>query len=159
MRRFKPWVKKAVLVTVIIVAVGAGLSIVAGTHGRDVGNIVRVSQEFHGSPVGSIKGEMRGGESAAVPAPRGGEGTMPAQVLQLREGGIHIEPRLDQGVGTGVVLVGGTILIVGLLLLFMRKRGRQSRIAEGSSVLAGIPSASDFLDQWEIQQNQTKESK
>lgn len=160
MRRIRPWVKKALLVSVIIVAVGAGLNLVAGEHGRDVTKVVRVSQEFHGGPAGDMKVELRGGEDAAVPAPHGEGATLPvpAQAPMLREGGIHIERGPEYGVGPGVA-VGGTILIAGLLLFWMSKRSKRSRVADGANVLASIPTASDFLDQWEMQQNQKKESK
>ncbi|MNR44628.1 hypothetical protein D3C85_1633980 [compost metagenome] len=83
---------------------------------------------------------------------------VPPQAPLLRDGGIHIERVHERGVDAGVV-VGGTILIAGLLLFWMSKRRKQSRIVDGANVLANIPSASDFLDQWEMQQNQTKESK
>ncbi|RAP78509.1 hypothetical protein DL346_08840 [Paenibacillus montanisoli] len=151
--------KKALLVSVIIVAVGAGLSLVAGEHGRDV-TVVGVSQEFHAKPAGDMKVEIRGGEVPAVPALRGDAATVPVpgKALMLREGGIRIERGHEHGIGPGVA-VGGTILLAGLLLFWMSKRRKRSRIADGANVLAGIPTASDFLDQWEMQQNQTKESK
>lgn len=158
MRRIRPWLKKALLVSVIIVAVGAGISLAAGEHGRDATKVVRVSQEFHGRPAGDIK--IRDGKGAAIPAPRGVDATVlvPPQALVLREGGIHVERGHENGIGTGVA-VGGTILIAVLLLFWMSKRGKRSRVADGANVLASIPTASDFLDQWEIQHNQTKESK
>ncbi|MCM3626200.1 hypothetical protein M3194_02315 [Paenibacillus glycanilyticus] len=160
MRRTRPWVKKAVLATVILAAVGAGLSFAVGEHGRDAMKVVRVSQEFHGRPAGSMKIEMKNGEDAAVPALRGEDAALsiPAQGPMIGGRSVHIEPGLEHGIGSGVA-VAGTILVVGLLWLWVRRRGKRSRVAEGSSVLAGIPTASDFLDQWEIQQNQTKESK
>ncbi|TMV49578.1 hypothetical protein FE783_13850 [Paenibacillus mesophilus] len=164
MSRIRPWVKKTLLVSVIIVAVGAGLSVMAGEFrgGRDVTKVVRVSQEFHGRPAGDMKVEIRGGENTAVLAQRGEDATVPIPPIPpiapvLRDGGIHIEG-YEHGVGPGVA-VGGTILIAGLILFWMSKRGKRSRVADGANVLASIPSASDFLDQWEIQQNQTKESK
>jgi hypothetical protein len=159
-RRIRPWLKKALLVTVIIVAVGAGLNLVAGEHGREVTNVVGVSQEFLGRPAGIMKVEIRGGEDAAVPAPRieGATVPVPAQPPMLREGGLHIERGYQHDIGPGVA-VGGTILFAGLLLFWMSKRGKRSTVADGANVLASIPTASDFLDQWEIQQNQTKESK
>ncbi|AZN38767.1 hypothetical protein [Paenibacillus albus] len=160
MRRIRPWVKKALLVSVIIVAVGAGLSLAAGEHGHEVSKAVRVSQEFHGRPAGDMKVEIRDGKDAAVPAPpeaalRGEDG--PVQMMGIKGGKIRFERDHEHGIGPGVA-VGGIILIVGLCFLLLR-RGKRSRAAEGANVLAGIPSASDFLDQWEMQQNQSKESK
>ncbi|MBW7475283.1 hypothetical protein K0T92_11040 [Paenibacillus oenotherae] len=159
MRRIRPWLKKALLVSVIIAAVGACISLAAGEHGRDATKVVRVSQEFHGRPEGDIK--IRDGRGAVIPVPRGADATVlipPPQAQLLREGGIHIERDHENGVGTGVA-VGGTILIAVLLLFWMSKRGKRSRAADEANVLASIPTASDFLDQWEIQHNQTKESK
>ncbi|WP_308634057.1 hypothetical protein [Paenibacillus silvisoli] len=163
MKRIRPWVKKALLVTVIVVAVGAGFSMVAGEHGRDVPGIVKVSQEFHGRPADNMKVEIRGGADAAVPALRGFSEALPAlpptaEIPLLQEGRIRIERGHEYGIGPGVV-VGGTILIAGLFLFWVSKRSKRSRAVDGPNALAGIPSASDFLDQWEMQQNQAKESK
>lgn len=157
MGRIRPWVKKTLLVSVIIVAVGAGFSLTAGEHGRDVSKVVRVSQEFHGAPAGDMKVELRGGKDAAVPVPPD-EMPLPPFAPVLREGGIRIERGHEHGIGPGVA-VGGAILIAGLLLFWMSRRGKRTGAADGPNVLASIPTASDFLDQWEIQQNQTKESK
>ncbi|SDW05293.1 hypothetical protein [Paenibacillus sp. CF384] len=158
MRRVRPWVKNALLVAVIVVAVGAGLSTMAGGHEDE--EIVRVSQEFHGRPVDNMKVEIRGGEVGAVPALRGEAMTVPGPppVPVLREGGMHIERGHEHGISPGVA-VGGIILIVGLLLFWISRRAKRPRVADGANVLTSIPSASDFLDQWEMQQNQTKESK
>lgn len=175
MGRIRPWVKKTLLVSVIVVAVGAGFSVMAGERGRDVSKVVKVSQEFHGSPVGGMKIEVRnGGHAGGVPAPDiafrdgdgpmrlqfGGEGDVPVPPAapMIREGGIRFERGREHGIGAGVA-IGGAILIAGLLLLWMGKRGRRTNGADGANALAGIPSASDFLDQWEMQQNQAKESK
>lgn len=156
----RPWVKKTLLVSVIVAAAGAGLSLAAGGQGRDTTKVVTVSQEFHGRPAGDMKVEIRGGGNAAVPPPRGLDPQVPGppQAPVLREGEIHFKRDHERGIGTGAV-VGGTIVIAGLLLLWMSKRGKRPRAAAGPNALAGIPTASDFLDQWEIQQNQTKESK
>ncbi|NBD24898.1 hypothetical protein [Paenibacillus glycinis] len=175
MGRIRPWVKKTLLVSVIVVAVGAGFSVMAGERGRDVTKVVRVSQEFHGNPAGDMKIEVRNGGIAGVPAPPdmgprdgdgpmrmpfGGESAVPAPPVapMIREGGIRFERGHAHGIGAGLA-IGATILIAGLLLLWMGKRGRRSSAADGPNALAGIPTASDFLDQWEMQQNQTKESK
>ena len=40
-RRIRPWVKRTLLVSVIVVAVGAGFSVVAGERGRDVSKVVQ----------------------------------------------------------------------------------------------------------------------
>lgn len=97
------------------------------------------------------------GDIPALPALRDGDG--PVKVQIGGQGGMRrIElPHREHGVSPGVV-IAGIILIAGLLLLFFR-RGKRSRSVEGANALAGIPSASDFLDQWELQQNQSKESK
>lgn len=160
MRRVRPWVKKALLVSIIIVAVGAGFRLVSGEHGRDFKQVVRVSQEAHARPAGDMKFSIKGGESAAVPVPdmpalRGGDGPMKVQIGG--QGGIRrMEGHREHGVGAGFV-IGGLILIAGLF--FLLRRGKRSRRVEGPNALVGIPSASDFLDQWELQQNQSKESK
>ncbi|QHW29711.1 hypothetical protein GZH47_01880 [Paenibacillus rhizovicinus] len=162
MRRIRPWVKKTLLVTVIAVAVGAGLSLAAERHDRADFKVVKVSQEFHGRPAGDMKVEMRGGEGKTVPAP-GIDAAVPVppvpeQAPLLKAGGMHIEREHEHGIGPGVA-VGGAILIALLLAIWMSKRSRRPRAADGANALAGIPSASDFLDQWEMQQNHTKESK
>ncbi|MWC29790.1 hypothetical protein [Paenibacillus sp. MMS18-CY102] len=159
MSRIRPWVKKALLVSVIIVAVGAGLKMMDGQDGREMTKVVRISEEFHGRPAGNMKVEIRGGEDAAVPSLRGGDAAVrvPAQVPILGEGRIHIE-RGHDGVGPGVAMAGIVLLAV-LLVFWMRKRSKRPSMAGGAKVLANIPTASDFLDQWEMQQNQTKELK
>ncbi|MBM7566304.1 hypothetical protein [Paenibacillus sacheonensis] len=157
----RPWVKRTLLVSVIIVAVGAGISMVAGEHGREVSKVVRVSQEFHGRPADGMKVEIRGGKDAAVPMPPGEDAIeqLPPDGPRLREGGMHIDMGHERHhFGHGLAL-GLMILIAGMVLFWASRRGKRSRIADGPNVLANIPTASDFLDQWEMQQNQTKESK
>ncbi|SFJ36467.1 hypothetical protein SAMN02799624_04271 [Paenibacillus sp. UNC496MF] len=160
MSRMRPWVKKALLASVIVVAVGVGFGTVTHERGSDVTKVVRVNQELPGRPAGGVKVEIRGGEGAAVPPPPGAGAAIPVPPIapMLREGGTHIERGHAHGIGPGIA-AGGALLLAGALLFWMSSRGKRARVADGANGFAGIPSASDFLDQWELQQNQTKESK
>ncbi|WP_219834630.1 hypothetical protein [Paenibacillus sp. R14(2021)] len=144
MRSVRPWVKKVLVASVIIVAVGAGLSW-AAERGRPDGMpaIQFVKQESR--PVDNFVGMK-------------GEKFGPGPDIRIRqEKGMHGEGHPEHDGWDAGVAVGITILAAGLLFWAMR-RGKRARRAPRANQFTAITSASDFLDQWELHQNRTKET-
>ncbi|WP_058300646.1 hypothetical protein [Gorillibacterium timonense] len=131
----KSWIKRLIITAGIIAFVGVGIGFATERMDR--------SDHDHGKQGSQLLVSVRDGEGRD-------------------EAGDHHERGMDRGEheheGWGAALaIGGTLVGAGLLYGIIRSRKRASGLGAGSAVSV-IPSTSDFLDQWEKNQTNTKES-
>ncbi|SFS54332.1 LPXTG cell wall anchor domain-containing protein [Paenibacillus sp. BC26] len=147
MRSGKSWIKRVLLIAVVIVVVGIGVKFASGgdvsVHQTAIKHVQLKDEPF--LPRGderSIGGMPRGeGRDIVVAGPEFG----PVKAMR-----IDGHPREEWNAGVAIV---GTILIAGLLFLILKRRKKSpSQSHEPLHVSAAAPmltSTSDFLDQWE----------
>ncbi|WP_139492458.1 hypothetical protein [Brevibacillus dissolubilis] len=139
MRSGKGWIKKGIIIALILSIVGIGVKWVAGVDRSPYEQAFTHTKQSVGQFISS-----QGGEAWAA-GPRGHHDR------GMRGGGQH-----HHGIDGGMI-VGG-IVLAGGLLYWVNKRRKSSGgilVAQATPV---IPTTSDFLDQWEKNQTNTKES-
>lgn len=137
MKPGKPWIKKILLTAGIIAIIGVGVSWAAGMNKSDY------KQAFeHGKQNAEPYFYKGGGKDLAGPAGRHERGM---------RGGEH------HGGGDAAAAVGGTILAGGLLYWVIQRRKKTGAMSAAQTAPV-IPSTSDFLDQWEKNQTNKKET-
>ncbi|MBB6671845.1 hypothetical protein [Cohnella nanjingensis] len=134
MKSGKPWMKRILITAGIIAIVGVGIN---WAMERDR------SDDDHG--------KRNTEQSMSVSAGKGWGGPDGHHVR-----GMDGEGHDHEGWGAGMA-VGGTILAAGLLYWTVKRRKRSSAMF-AADVTPVTPSTSDFLDQWEKNQTNTKES-
>ncbi|RTE10960.1 hypothetical protein [Paenibacillus whitsoniae] len=142
MKPRKRWVKKVLLIALIAGVIGASAAAAAEM----------VSPEHREAAFNHVK------QSAQQFIPKSNEKPISGHVSSehdkgLREAG---HEHHDDGMKAGMA-VGGTVLAAGLLYWIVRGRKRNSKLLKSNSTHAILPT-SDFLDQWENNLINSKET-
>jgi LPXTG-motif cell wall-anchored protein len=136
----KPWIKKVLLIAVIAGVIGAGVGLAAEMDRPDY------KEAFNHAKQSTQQYMSKGNDKALA-----GQGEQHEK--GVREGG---HEHHNDGMETGTA-IGGIVLAAGLLFWIIRRRKRNGGTSKTNSTHTMI-STSDFLDQWENKQTNSKET-
>lgn len=139
MKPRKTWIKKVFLIAVIAGVIGTGVGVAAKMDRPDFKEAFnhdkQIAQQY--IPKGNDKALAGKGEH---------------QVKGSREGDHEHHDGMEAGMA-----IGGTVLAIGLLFWIIKRRKRNGGMLKTNSTHAMI-NTSDFLDQWENKQINSKET-
>lgn len=140
MKPRKPWIKKVFLIAVIAGVIGTGVGVAAKMDRPDYKEAFNHAKQSAQPYISKGNDKALAGKGANLEKGK-------------REGGYEHH---DDGMTAGMA-IGGTVLAAGLLFLIIRRRKRDGGILKTKSTHAMI-TTSDFLDQWENKQTNSKET-
>jgi hypothetical protein len=140
MKPRKPWIKKVFLIAVIAGVIGTGVGVAAQLDRPDFKEAFNHDKQITQLYI------QKGNDKALT-----GKGEQ--HEIGIREGD---HEHHDGGMEAGMA-IGGTVLAAGLLFWIIRRRKRNGGMLKANSTHAMI-NTSDFLDQWENKQINSKET-